>query len=203
MKRIIILASVLILFHISCFNGSMSFDDQKFWQRTNGPDGGAVLALAINSSGHIYAAIINAGVFRSTDNGENWSSINDELKYWFIDCLAINSSDHIFIGTDFSGIFRSTDHGQSWEQLNSTVADNDYVFALVINSNGHIFAGAWRTGVHRSMDNGNSWVQINTGLVNIHVYSLAFNPNEIIFTGTEGGVYRSIQSTASLDAFVF
>ena len=46
----------------------------NFWQQTNGPFGGRVNSLAINSSGDIFAgSLFGGGVFRSTDNGDNWS----------------------------------------------------------------------------------------------------------------------------------
>jgi hypothetical protein len=57
MKVAIILLLVAIL--LSSF-----FNAQDFWQKTNGPYGGTVMSLAINSNGYIFAAT-DDGVYRS------------------------------------------------------------------------------------------------------------------------------------------
>ena len=42
----------------------------------NGLTNTYVYALAINPSGDIFAATWGSGIFRSTDNGENWTEVN-------------------------------------------------------------------------------------------------------------------------------
>src|SRR5436309_2951296 len=39
---------------------------QNFWAQTNGPEGGDGIALATNSSGHIFVGTQGGGIFRST-----------------------------------------------------------------------------------------------------------------------------------------
>jgi len=50
-----------------------------FWEQTNGPFIGEITSLAISSTGDIFAGTIDDGVFRSSDNGDNWSQINTGL----------------------------------------------------------------------------------------------------------------------------
>ena len=64
-----------------------------------------VFSLAINSSGDIFAGTAG-GIFRSTDNGENWIDITARLTNDDIHSLAINSNGDIFAGTE-AGIFRT------------------------------------------------------------------------------------------------
>lgn len=80
---------------------------QDFWQRTNGPYGGTINSLAINSSGHIFAATNANGIFRSCDNGDSWTPINTGLTNLYFYSLAINSKGYLFAGTDGGEIFRS------------------------------------------------------------------------------------------------
>ncbi|MCH7676972.1 T9SS type A sorting domain-containing protein, partial [candidate division KSB1 bacterium] len=145
-------------------------------------------AVAINSSGDIFAGTAG-GVFRSTDNGDNWSEINTGLANTDIRALAINSNDHIFAGTA-GGLFRSTDNGDNWLEINAGLPTNTAVGTLAINSGGDVFAGSNR-GVFRSTDNGNNWNQMNTGLTSTRVAALAINSLGEIFAGTSGGVFRS------------
>ncbi|QKK00293.1 MAG: hypothetical protein HND40_12255 [Ignavibacteriota bacterium] len=111
---------------------------QDFWEQTNGPYGGLVYDLAINSSGHIFAGSQYRGVFRSTDNGENWIPKNNGLTASRIYSITINSSNHIFVGTYQNGVFRSTDNGENWIQINNGIPANTSVNALAISSNNHI-----------------------------------------------------------------
>ena len=80
---------------------------QDFWEQTSGPGGGTVWSLAINSTGHIFAGTEFDGAFRSTDNGDTWTEINNGLTNLGVLSFAINSTDHIFTGTLGSGVFRS------------------------------------------------------------------------------------------------
>ncbi len=80
------------------------------WEQTNGPYGEFVLSLAI-SGDNIYAGTVN-GAFYSTNNGENWTTIN--LNNIGVNSFAFNHSEDIFAGTRYGYIFRSTDDGENW-----------------------------------------------------------------------------------------
>ncbi len=86
-----------------------------FWQQTNGPLGGSVNSFTINSNADIFAGT-GGGVFRSTDNGDNWSAINTGLTNTRVLALAMNSNGDIFAGTRGGGVFRSSDNGDNWRQ---------------------------------------------------------------------------------------
>jgi hypothetical protein len=100
----------------------LSLYAQNFWEQTNGPFGGTVAALAINSSGDIFAGIQYGGVYRSTDNGNNWIQINNGLPTdtWVTSLAINNSSGDIFAGTWSSGVFRSINNGNTWNQTGLT-----------------------------------------------------------------------------------
>ncbi len=70
-------------------------------------------SMVISSSGDI---LVNTdpwgGVFRSSDNGNNWNNIGFPH---FNKSIAINNSNgYIFVGTGALGIHRSTDNGANW-----------------------------------------------------------------------------------------
>jgi len=168
---------------------------QNFWQQTNGPTGGTIRALAINNSnGHIFAGTLGGGVFRSMDNGNNWTAVNTGLTNTDISSLAINSSGHIFAGNR-SGVFRSVNNGDNWSLVNTGLKNAGTSSFAINNSNGNIFAGSADSGVFRSMNNGDNWMAVNTGLTNTKVQSLAINPTtRDIFAGTAAGVFRSLDN---------
>jgi len=177
-------------------------EDYKVFLSTNngnnwiqvGTLNGSVLSFAITSNGHIFAGTKGGGVYRSTDNGNNWTQINTGLTNKYVQSLAINSIGQIFAGTNV--VYRSTDNGNIWTQVS---LEPTYITSFAINSSGHIFYGANAAGVYRSTDNGNNWTQLNKGLTNTAVLSLVISPNGYIFAGVDGKVFRSIQSTTSID----
>jgi photosystem II stability/assembly factor-like uncharacterized protein len=156
-----------------------------------------VRALAFNSSGHIFAAILDNGeskILRSTNDGANWNYTvlcNQDVR-----ALAINSSGHIFAGTDTNGVYRSTNNGVGFTQINNGLTFCN-VTCIAIKSTGEIFTGTRTGGVFRSTNNGDNWTQVNNGLTNTYVNTIAINPvNGYIFIGTGnsadiGAVYRS------------
>ena len=101
-----------------CTSTLPCFAFEDFWQQTNGPFGGDIQALIINSSDHIFAGTWEGGVVRSTDNGVNWTAVNNGLTQRTVYALALNSIGHILAGT-YGGIFRSTDNGENWMEVNT------------------------------------------------------------------------------------
>ena len=158
----------------------------------NGLAGGAMYSLAISPTGNIFGGSFQAGIFRSINNGSNWSRVYASLVVvWG---FAINSSGTIFAGTDFQGVVRSTDGGTNWTQVGLTGKD---VLSLAVNPSGIVFAGRRGDGVYQSTNNGDSWTPVNNGLGNLTVWALMFNTNADLFASTNSGVYRSTDNGGS------
>ena len=110
-----------------------------------------VMSITFNAKGDIFAGSFPSGMFRSTDNGTNWSRINEGLSSTLVQDVAIDNSGHIFVATQ-GGLFRSTDNGNSWKNISNGIF-TPYVRSLTINKSGHIFVGTSGDGVYRSIDN--------------------------------------------------
>ena len=148
-----------------------------------------VPALAINSSGHIFAGIWGSDIFRSVDNGDSWTAVvNLGVSYTRVHALAINSMGHIFAANS-SDIFRSTNNGDNWTLINIS-GINPYIEAFAINSSDQIFV-ATNQGIFQSTDNGDNWTLVNSSLANTFIRAFQFNSNEHIFIGTDDGVFHS------------
>jgi photosystem II stability/assembly factor-like uncharacterized protein len=133
------------------------FSQTDFWQSTNGPTGGWVTVLVVHpATQDVFAGTISGGVYRSTDNGNSWTAVNNGVTNFNVGAFAINSSGHIFASTFGGGVFRSMDNGESWAAVNTGLT-NLTVDALAINSSGHVFAGIASGGVYRTTNNGESW----------------------------------------------
>jgi len=147
---------------------------------------GAWLVYSLTYKDSIIFAGSDAGqgVFRTTNNGQNWSQTS--LNNIYARALATSGSN-IFAGNGMTisgpGVYLSTNYGLNWLPTSLTY---DTVFSLAVSGN-NIFAGTYARGVFLSTNNGQNWTQ--TSLV-YTILSLAINGVNI-FAGTYNGVYRS------------
>jgi hypothetical protein len=105
------------------------------------------------------------GIFKSTDNGDNWFLFGTGLPADEIRKITINDDGILFCGTTLSGVYRSSDNGATWEACNNGLPANADVFAMKGGmGQGQVYAGIYPEGMFRTFDNGNTWEEINNGL---------------------------------------
>jgi photosystem II stability/assembly factor-like uncharacterized protein len=129
--------------------------DDDFW--------GIVISMAVDpqDSSVVYATG-SGGIFKSTDGGANWTTMNSGL------------APHTCIG-------RNDCFGEPYQ-----------VDSLVIDPQKSTVYAASRVGILRSADGGSSWSQVNTGLpAPTGANSLALDPvnPSKLFAAGGGGVY--------------
>ena len=138
------------------------------WRQTNGPYGGKILTLYETIDGVLFAGTEGAGIFHSTDNGNNWTSVNTGLynepggRGRSMEVTAIaEMRNKIYVGTG-EALYISTDIGNTWQhvpairtpdEISDIVTLDDYIYVSTLHG----------TGVLQSKD-GKSWTQINDGL---------------------------------------
>ncbi len=143
----------------------------------------------------IYAGTYNSGVFKSLDNGENWTEVNDGLEYPGIRSMLIKGST-IFVGTE-GGVYKSTDQGISWIAAKNGLPENT-VHALTL-SGANLLASVWAWGIYMSTDNGESWNTVNSGLPSgdLHLYAFANVSSTTVLVGGSEGTFISTNSGLS------
>ncbi len=118
------------------------------------------------------------GLFKTTDAGKTWSSIEYPE---YISALAIspNDSQLIFTGTG-KGIFKSSDGGKTWAHLKSY--NGLMVHALAVDDEGTLFASTDNFGLVKSNDLGESWEDLKD--IDLTVTSIApDSQNKVIYVG--------------------
>ncbi len=143
-------------------------------------------------SGKLFAAG-SSGVFRSTDNGVNWTLADSISPIGALSVTAVDGA--ILAGQGSEGVFFSTTNGSSWTHRDSGLATNSVGVYQTVNcfalSSSSIFAGTETGGVFRSIDNGTSWTSANNGIYSSsNIFTLAINGFHI-FAGTVYGAYLS------------
>jgi photosystem II stability/assembly factor-like uncharacterized protein len=138
------------------------------------------------------------GVFRTTDGGDRWTSVNNGLTNPYIRVLAVSGTSHI-AGTG-GGVFHSTDNGTNWAPVSSGLTDTS-IGALAV-SGSVTFAGTESGGIYRSTDYGKNWSVANNRVVNsAWVAALAVpSSGTKLFAGTDAGVFLSTDSGATWTA---
>ncbi len=135
----------------------------------------------------IFAGTGN-GIYKTTNNGTNWTAINSGLSNFEITSLAV-SEPNIFTGTFEGGIFASSNDGANWIQANLGITD-PHIYSLAV-SGANIYAGTMSGGAFISSNSGSSWTSINNGLTNLWVMNFAFSGTNMFAATWGGGVFLS------------
>ncbi len=150
----------------SSWSDTWNFTTGLEWEKTNAPSSYNIKCFACSGT-DIYAGTDGGGVIHSTDNGMNWTTVNNGLTDLTVQALYI-SNNNLFAGTYNGGIFLSTNNGSSWTLIKSMY----YVNAFTkIGSN--LFVGT-DSYVYLSKDDGKNWtnVSMNTTFSPIRIYAL-------------------------------
>ncbi len=198
------------------------------WQRlSNGLPSGAtvtdndihstVTAIAVNpdNTNVIYAAFYavgvdeTAGVYKSIDGGDYWSSANvgietgpgDEpylrKEYAFDLSLDPRDPDTLYVAT-LSGIYKSVNAGESWvRQYTEACGD---ILVDTLNSN-QVYAIKAPGSVIRSDDGGNTWKDFSKGLPRDDLPS--GNSQEVVVTLPDGTETTLVLDSAEDGIFGF
>ena len=125
-----------------------SSDEGKNWDEiTDGVPIGPIQNIKTGLNLSVFLTS-NFKVYRSLDNGNHWSLLDNWLNDDIINSLEINSRGQIFVGTFTKGVFRSIDNGENWAQINGGLFNYD-IYSMTIDSAGKIFIGSWGDGVFR------------------------------------------------------
>ncbi|UCF04146.1 MAG: T9SS type A sorting domain-containing protein [bacterium] len=142
------------------------------------------------SLAYVFAGTQGGGIYRTTDDTNNWVPKNAGLTNSQV--LALDSDwDYIYAGTNGGGMYRSPDYGETWQQINNGLG---MLCVMAVHISGdRIYAGTCGGGIYRSTDYGDTWVPINTGLGNLFIQAIYYaSPEGYLFVGTDGGgIYRS------------
>lgn len=174
--------------------------------------GGRITDVAMHSSDlqTIYAATASGGVWKSSDAGDTWFPITDDLPSLSIGDIAIDPSDKntIYCGTgetnggggsvtyDGRGVFKSTDGGNTWTSLGlENTGSIGRIEVDPVNPNrifvaamGRLFSNNPDRGLYRSTDGGLTWekklfINDSTGVIDLAVHPL--NPDTIFAVSWE------------------
>src|ERR1039457_6167495 len=154
---------------------------ENSWYQTNGPYGGDVGSIVIDSTGNLFAGTTE-GVYRSTDKGNHWVQFG--FKDTNVTGLIINKKGQIFACYGLvsatvpvypcHGIYRSNDGGISWQLKISGFYSPTPAISFAMTKDGILYAGTIGSGVFRSTNDGDTWTHLSFGDTTGEAACLAF-----------------------------
>lgn len=195
------------------------------WTKTNGPYGGFIKCIAIDSSAMYIAGLGDSCMFRSTNFGTSWNRINVEGNGLQFTTLAVKGND-IYTSNSY-GVFYSSDSGLTWAKKNSTyyyrlALCDSTLFALdiyrlysssdkgatwkpnysierpeaIIVYGNEIYVTSSNSWIYYSVDKGLTWQGISTAKLPAYIPSF-MKKDSLLFAGTYKGLYISSNKGAS------
>ena len=168
-----------------------------------------IITLEPGNPQTIYIGAPSGGLWKTTNEGEDWVSLTDNQPILGVSAIAIDhtNTNIVYIGTgdkdasdNYSiGILKSTDGGTTWNTtgLDWDIYQNRTIAKLLMDPNDpSILFAATSSGLYKTTDAGNSWNQVLSG----NIDDLEFKPGDasIIYAITT----RFYKSTDGGDNFV-
>ena len=181
----------LFFFMILFISSLKNIKAQVSWSQVDGPYGGTINDIHVTSNGYIFIATYN-GIFRSTNNGQNWMKKITGLYSSTINVIAGNLADELYVGVPGGSIFKSSNYGDSWTKVNPGMTSSG-IIALNIGKNNFIYAvnGGFPGDVFLSEDNGNSWQNIAEDLTS-RMKDIVINDSGYVYVISDWqGVFRT------------
>jgi hypothetical protein len=161
----------------------VSIDGGATWNKaTSGIDATSPIYDVTDNGTSIYAAG-DAGVFRSTNNGADWTG----PLVLGAQAIAADGSNVAAVST--SQIVVSTDNGATWSP--STTGLPTGVFLHTLLYQGGLLYCASADGIFRSNDHGSTWVPSSVGITDRDVRVLAGSGSALLAGTSVGGIHRS------------
>ncbi|HIP48967.1 MAG TPA: hypothetical protein EYG92_08400 [Lutibacter sp.] len=162
-------------------------------------------AWSFNSGGY------QSALYKTTDAGKTWNKIHNGFPSGklgrFAFAVAPSNSNRLYAVLETEnkkdkGLWRSNDAGQSWEHLNNDfglVVRPFYFSRIVVDPNNQdiVIKGGLNGSISR--DGGKTFKSMGPMHSDIHDIAFAINNSDMIYAGTDGGVYRSVDGGGTME----
>jgi len=176
------------------------------WQTAATAPPSTVASLAVDWTNPlvVYAGAVHpgtagavGGIYKSTDGGRNYARLPGPLDAYSVTAVATHPTRtaRVFAATAEGGVFRSEDGGATWTPLDRYGSVGELVNVTLKHPSlsSFVLAGTEGYGVQVSSDGGRTFASRVTGLTNLNVNALAFEPGSstVVYAGTDAGIFKS------------
>lgn len=165
-----------------------------------GPNGAWVTPYVLDPNDHETIFVGYEDLWKSEDQGDNWTKISDLALTNKIRSIAVApSNSNVIYMADYYYIYKTTDGGQTWEDINTNIPSNAKQITYIAVDNADpdkvwITFGGYDNvlRIMESTDGGTNWSDISTGLppvpANCVVQNKLSSVNQL-YVGTDYGVF--------------
>jgi len=173
-------------------NGSSFYNNT--WDYVLGGDGMECIISHSNNS-VIYASMYNGRIFRSYNNGQNWSEISNSITEngaWTTPFIQ-HPTDNDLLYAGYINVWKTTNKGNSWTKISNM--SSSYMNALAsAPTNSQIIWAANDYKLYKTTDGGQNWTTINSNIGSGQVTSIAINKsNPDIVWISKSGFYNNMK----------
>ena len=183
----------------------VSTDNGETWKSDSSLPSTYVQSLSVFGS-NVYLAT-NNGIFRSSNNGETWNTINADVMDTTHPTILIRSGSNLIAATQNSrALYLSSDNGTTWVNVGKNLPR---VGALA-SDDSDVIAGT-AEGIYLSTNAGLDWSVLDDTLANINTIAVSF---PVVFAGRvqsgfpvsappppPGGAFRSTDRGATWSSY--
>ncbi len=156
----------------------------------------------------IWVGAATGGIWKSTDGGNSWLPLTDDLKVLSVTALAVDPLDPntIYMGTGDAngsqepsvGVLKSTDGGVTWSTTGLTwnLSNFKYIRQMIIHPNTpDTVLVAVSDGIYRTENGGTNWKKVTVD----DFFDLKFNPVDpnIVYAASDDKLYKSADAGAT------
>ena len=152
----------------------------------------------------IYCGVYMGGVFKSSNNGVNWTNIcNGQLPTLVFNIT--HNNNYLFAFVNQIGIYRTSNNGINWTLLNTNFSPTK---GLIANTQSIYSCGI--DGVYHSINDGNNWTKTQDTIFNIYTpyllsfigqYLMAARSDGIFLTTNDGQKWNKIENSLETSGF--
>ena len=167
---------------------AISDDTGKTWKWNNEgmPPKFSSANRLVKSGNDTYVGTNAAGVFRSTNFGDNWFPVNNGITAADTWVINFDNEGTLYSACWSNSIQKSTDKGLTWTVINKGFT-NSYFMSVASDKNGILLVST-EQGTYRSTDKGNNWTQLDG---NFYYYFFTDNFNRIYGLNYGNGLFRT------------
>lgn len=153
----------------------------------------------------------NSALYKSTDGGTTWNKIHNGFPSGKLGRLAVavaqSNSKVLYTAIEAEkderkGLYRSDDAGQNWKQLNNDfgITVRPFYFSKIVvdpRDENVVVKGGLTGSISR--DGGKTFKNLGNMHSDIHDIAFSIKDSDIMYVGTDGGVYRSMDGGTNME----
>ncbi len=181
----------------------ISTNSGNSWSLANGGTGSSLpnfpdaTSLVVKGT-VLYVGLYSDGVFKSSDNGATWTSVNVGFPINYAVYSLVVMGNTIYAGTYGGGILLSSNDGASWSAVADVSLANTYIVKLGVNGTTLYASEVGTTGLLQSTNNGTSFSISSNGFPSgSYVRSFVVNGSDIFVGTVSKGIFKSTNNGSS------